>query len=144
MPEAGVLTPEQEKVYTVIRARIIEAEGGGPVNLRAGGAPISLGIGRRAAVTEPFEIDFRTVGEFYHKIETGFLHIPEHELFIGPRDAQVNARYVDLSGELVAVVDRATACSAIDMIIEQGEAPSVALPDARFVVFDAIDGYRAR
>ena len=138
MPEAGVLTSEQEKVYTVIRARIIEAEGGGPVDLRAGGAPISLGTGRRAAVTEPFEIDFRTVGEFYHKIETGFLHIPEHELFIGPRDAQVNARYVDLSGELVAVVDRASACSAIDMIIEQGEAPSVAHPDAHFVVFDTI------
>ena len=33
MPEAGVLTPEQEKVYSAIRARIIEAEGGGPVDL---------------------------------------------------------------------------------------------------------------
>ena len=105
---------------------------------RAGGAPISLGSGRRAAVTEPFEIDFRTVGEFYHKIETGFMRIPEHELFIGPRDAQVNARYVDLSGELVAVTDRASACSAIDMIIEQGEAPSATHPDAHFVVFDTI------
>ena len=94
--------------------------------------------GRRAAISEPFEIDFRTVGEFYHKIETGFLHIPEHELFIGPRDAQANARYLDLSGELVAVVDRASACSAIDMIIEQGEAPSAAHPDAHFVVFDTI------
>ncbi len=138
MPEAGVLTSEQEKVYEVMRARIIEAEGGGPVDLKAGGAPISLGTGRRAAIMEPFEIDFRTVGEFYHKIETGFSRIPEHELFIGPRDAQVNARYVDLSGELVAVVDRASACSAIDMIIEQGEAPSAAHPDAHFVVFDTI------
>jgi hypothetical protein len=99
--------------------------------------PVCRGTGRRAA-TEPFEIDFRTVGEFYHKIETGFLRIPEHELFIGPRDAQVNARYVDLSGELVAVTDRASACSAIDMIIEQGEAPSAAHPDAHFVVFDTI------
>ena len=121
-----------------MRARIIEAEGGGSVDFTAGGAPISLGTGRRAAISEPFEIDFRTVGEFYHKIETGFLHIPEHELFIGPRDAQASARYVDLSGELVAVVDRASACSAIDMIIEQGEAPSAAHPDAHFVVFDTI------
>ena len=138
MPEAGVLTPEQEKVYSVIRARIIEAEGGGPVDSMAGGAPISLGTGKRAAISEPFEIDFRTVGEFYHKIETGFLHIPEHELFIGPREAQASARYLDLSGELLAVVDRASACSAIDMIIEQGEAPSAAHPDAHFVVFDTI------
>ena len=78
------------------------------------------------------------MGEFYHKIETGFMHMPEHELFIGPREAQASARYLDLSGELLAVVDRASACSAIDMIIEQGEAPSAAHPDAHFVVFDTI------
>ena len=114
MPEGGVLTAEQEQVYSAMRARIIEAEGGGSVDFTAGGAPVRLGTGRRAALTEPFEIDFRTVGEFYHKIETGFLDIPEHELFIGPRDAQASARYLDLSGELVTVVDRTSACSAID------------------------------
>ena len=47
MPEAGVLTSEQEQVYSVMRARIIEAEGGASVDLAAGGAPISLGSGRR-------------------------------------------------------------------------------------------------
>jgi CDGSH-type Zn-finger protein/ferredoxin len=129
MPEAGVLTPEQEAVYAPIRARIVKQPPASP----AGGAPIA-----RAKVSEPFEIDFRTVGEFYHKIETGFVHIPEDELFIGPREAQANARYVDLAGELVAVVDRASACKAIEMIIEQGEAPSAHHPDAHFVVFDTI------
>src|SRR5262245_49869211 len=84
-PEAGILTPEQDKVYSAMRDRIIEGEGGGTVDFAAGAAPISLGHGRSAA-REPFEVDYRTQAEFYHKIETGFLHIPEHELFIGPRD----------------------------------------------------------
>jgi Ferritin-like len=87
---------------------------------------------------EPYEIDFTTVGEFYHKIETGFRHIPEEDLFIGPCEAQANARYVDLNGELTAVVDRASACAAIEMIVEQGEAPTAAHPDAHFVVFDTV------
>jgi CDGSH-type Zn-finger protein len=45
---------------------------------------------------------------------------------------------VDLNGELTAVVDRASACAAIEMIVEQGEAPTSAHPDAHFVVFDTI------
>jgi CDGSH-type Zn-finger protein len=138
MPEAGILTPSQEAVYAQMRARIIASDGGRSPGGAEGGAPISLGSDARAAISEPFEIDFKTVGEFYHKIATGFLNIHAHELFIGPREAQANARYVDLAGELVAVVDRASACSAIDMIIEQGEAPSAAHPDAHFVVFDTI------
>ncbi len=39
-------------------------------------------------------------------------------LFIGPPEAQANARYVDLNSELIAVVDRASACRAIEMIVE--------------------------
>jgi len=138
MPEAGVLTPEQEATYAPIRARIVESEGGGPSGEGQGGAPISLGDDTDNATCEPFDIDFKTVGEFYHKIETGFHTIPEEELFIGPREAQANARFVDLAGQLVAVVDRASACAAIEMIVEQGEAPSAAHPDAHFCIFDAI------
>jgi len=29
MPEAGILTPEQERIYGVMRARIVASEGGG-------------------------------------------------------------------------------------------------------------------
>src|SRR5439155_4307502 len=75
---------------------------------------------------------------FYHKIETGYTHIPEEELFIGPVEAQANARFVDLSGDLIGVVDRASACAAIERIIEQGEAPTSAHPDAHFWVFDRV------
>ena len=38
----------------------------------------------------------------------------------GRREAQANARYVDLDGELIAVVDRASACRAIEMIVRAG------------------------
>jgi CDGSH-type Zn-finger protein len=135
MPEAGVLTPEQEAIYAPIRARVVELEGGGGEG--SGGAP--LGPRAEAGTTcEPFDIDFRTVGEFYHKIETGFQSIPEQDLFIGPRAAQANARFVDLDGELIAIVDRASACAAIEMIVQQGEAPSAAHPQAHFCVFDSI------
>ncbi len=138
MPEAGVLTPEQDAIYATMRARIVESQGGVPGDEGEGGAPISLGDDANNATCEPFDIDFKTVGEFYHKIETGFRTIPEQELFIGPREAQANARFVDLAGELVAVVDRESACAAIEMIVEQGEAPSTAHPDAHFCIFDAI------
>lgn len=87
---------------------------------------------------EEFEVDFKTVGEFYQKIRSGFHNIPESDLFIGPPEAQTNARYVDLQGALVAVTNRDSACAGIDMVIEQGESPSSAHPDAHFVVFDTI------
>lgn len=137
MPEAGVLTPDQEAIYEPIRARVVEAEGGDGADWFFGGAP--LGSREDAGTScEPFDVDFRTVGEFYHKIETGFDCIPEEELFIGPREAQANARFVDLDGELIRVVDRDSACAAIEMIVQQGEAPSEAHPEAHFCVFNQI------
>jgi hypothetical protein len=128
LPEAGILAPEQQALFDAIRGRVLDAQGGGP-------APV---VADDSVSFEPYEIDFTTVGEFYHKIETGFLHIPEADLFIGPPEARANAPYVDLNGEITAVVDRASACAAIDMIVEQGEAPTAAHPDAHFVVFDTI------
>jgi uncharacterized Fe-S cluster protein YjdI len=38
----------------------------------------------------------------------------------------------------VSISDRASACAAIEMIVEQGEAPTSAHPDAHFWVFDRI------
>jgi len=131
MPEEGILTPEQDAFFARIRARVI-AESDVPTLRKPGGmAEVMAGY-------EPFEIDFSTVGEFYHKIEGGFRSIPEEELFIGPVEAQANARFLDFGGELVTVRDRDSACAAIEMIVEQGEAPTANHPDAHFWVFEGI------
>jgi CDGSH-type Zn-finger protein len=87
---------------------------------------------------EPFDIDFTTQGEFYHKIMTGIACIPEEELFIGPRGAQAKARFIGFEGKLLPVFDRKSALGAIQMVIEQGEAPTAAHPDAHFWVFRSI------
>ncbi len=63
---------------------------------------------------------------------------PKGQLFIGPKEAQANSRYLDLNGQLTPVFDRATACAAIERIVEQGEAPKSDHPDAHFAVFDTI------
>ncbi|GAC1500639.1 MAG: hypothetical protein NVS1B2_25330 [Vulcanimicrobiaceae bacterium] len=126
MPEDGVLDVERQPTYDDLRARVI-----GTIPPKPEAMPTHCSV-------EPFEVDFRTVGEFYHKIATGFAAIPEAVLFIGPPEAQANARYVDFDGELVTVTDRASALAAIEMIVRQGEAPTADHPDAHFFVFDAI------
>jgi len=128
MPETGILSAQQQALFDPIRARVLAAQDALQTSLEED----------EDECYEPFEVDFKTVGEFYHKIETGFTHIPEEELFIGPPEAQANARFVDLSGDLVAIVDRASACAAIERIVEQGEAPTSAHPDAHFWIFDNI------
>jgi CDGSH-type Zn-finger protein len=131
MPEAGILSPEQDAFFAEIRARVIAESDVPTLGMPGGMAEIMAGY-------EPFEIDFATVGEFYHKVESGFRAIPEGELFIGPVEAQANARFLDFGGELVTVRDRDSACAAIEMIVEQGEAPTSVHPDAHFWVFDGI------
>ncbi|MFI5388259.1 MAG: ferritin-like domain-containing protein [Candidatus Eremiobacterales bacterium] len=126
LPEAGVLPAEKSQVFEALRARVV----GPPIAVAT--TPSSL-----AALTEPYDVDFRTVGDFYHKILTGFGGIPEDVLFIGPPQAQANSRYLDLP-KLVQVVDAASARAAIEMIVEQGEAPTSDHPDAHFAVFDTI------
>jgi len=128
MPETGILSAQQQALFDPIRARVLAAQDALQTSLEED----------EEDCYEPFEVDFKTVGEFYHKIETGFTHIPEEELFIGPPEAQANARFVDLSGDLVAIVDRASACAAIERIVEQGEAPTSDHPDAHFWVFDRV------
>jgi CDGSH-type Zn-finger protein len=130
MPETGILSPQQQALFDPIRSRVLAAQDALQTSLEE--------ENDEDESYEPFEVDFKTVGEFYHKIETGFTHIPEEELFIGPPEAQANARFVDLSGDLVAIVDRASACAAIERIVEQGEAPTSDHPDAHFWVFDKV------
>ena len=157
MPEPGVLTAEQDAVYAPIRERVLAAEGTRPAADASATGASSAGAssaGSSASATsadggapladlavagcEPFDVDFSTVGEFYHKIESGFHAIPEDELFIGPPEAQADPTALDFGGEMLRVTDRASACAAIEMIVEQGEAPSQAHPEAHFVVFDRI------
>ena len=137
MPEPGILPPDHESSSVQIRERIVAADRRASAQ-SVGGVPLGLDAIDSGGASEAFEVDFRTVGEFYHKIRSGFVGIPEDELFIGPLQAQANARYVDLQGDLVAVVDTRSACAAIDMIIEQGEASTTAHPDAHFRIFDTI------
>src|SRR6516225_5989603 len=124
------LSAEQQALFDPIHARVLAAQDALQASLEE--------EDDEDECYEPFEVDFKTVGEFYHKIETGFTHIPEEELFIGPPEAQANARFVDLSGDLVAIVDRASACAAIERIVEQGEAPTSDHPDAHFWVFNKV------
>jgi CDGSH-type Zn-finger protein len=90
--------------------------------------------------TEPYDVDFKTVAELYHKIDSGFRRLPEEQLFIGPPEAQANAKYLDEEGQLIAVLDRASALRAIKMIIEQGEVPTAEHPEAHFCIFNTIRG----
>jgi CDGSH-type Zn-finger protein len=124
-PEEGVLSREQMAEYE-------------PILRHTAAATDQLEMIRQRNSIEPFDIDFRTVGEFYHKIETAFDNIPADRLFIGDAAAQANPEYLDLPKDLVRVVDADSARKAIEMIIEQGESPSAHHPDAHFVVFDGI------
>lgn len=125
MPEQGVLSPERMAQYDVLRNRVVSSAD-------------QLEVVRQRNAIEPFDIDFKTVGEFYHKIESAFTRIPADRLFIGDPAVQANPTYLDLPKELVQVVDPASARKAIEMIVEQGESPTSEHPDAHFVVFDAI------
>lgn len=125
MPEPGILPLERIPQYEAIRERT--AAGVDAVELV-----------RVQNSIEPFDIDFKTVGEFYHKIESAFKGMPQDRLFIGDPAVQANPQYLDLPKELVRVVDRDSACKAIEMIVEQGEAPTTDHPDAHFAVFDRI------
>lgn len=125
MPEDGVLPEGQAAEYEAIRRRI------------AGAVDCSEQVRLQNSV-EPYDIDFRTVGEFYHKIGSAFGRIPAERLFIGDPAVQANPRYLDLPKDLIRVVDVASARHAIEMIIEQGESPTTSHPDAHFVVFDSI------
>jgi CDGSH-type Zn-finger protein len=124
-PEDGKLSPERLVQYDELRRRTVTESD-------------RIEMIRVRNAIEPFDIDFKTVGEFYHKIESGFNQIPEDRLFIGDPSVQANPSYLDLPKELIKVVDAASARRAIEMIVEQGESPTIDHPEAHFNVFDSI------
>ncbi len=132
MPEAGILSAKEQKEADAIMARVSERMGSNE------GFATDEGEAEVIAACEPFDVDFTTQSEFYHKIMTGLAGIPESELFIGPPEAQANARYLQFGGMLKAVTDRRSALGALKMVVEQGEAPTSAHPDAHFWIFRTI------
>jgi CDGSH-type Zn-finger protein len=125
MPHEGVLSAQEMVQFDEIRRRQVVDDQ-------------RIELARQQNAIEPFDIDFRTVGEFYKKIESAFRCANSERLFIGDPTVQANPCYLDLPKELVQVVDVESACRAIDMIVEQGESPTAAHPDAHFVVFNGI------
>lgn len=83
------------------------------------------------------EIEFGSVGELYGLIESGFRNIDEKELFIGSPTQQMTKDLVHFP-DLVPVVDRASALSAIVEITEQGEGIKSDRNDCHFGAFVAI------
>lgn len=88
MPEPGILDAAQQAEMDALAARV--AERGEAVHVRVDDAPL----------LEPHDVDFATIGALYRTIELGFRTLPEDELFIGPGEAQANARFLDFEGEL--------------------------------------------
>lgn len=131
MPEAGILSAREQEEADEIAARVAQRMGMNGGGANGGGAEI-------IAACEPFDVDFETQSEFYHKIMTGISGLPEDELFIGPDEAQANGRYLQFGGMLKPVTDRRSALDALAMVVEQGEAPTSAHPDAHFWVFRTI------
>jgi hypothetical protein len=77
---------------------------------------------------------FRTVGELYHLIASGFRAIPEKELFIGDPRRQVGEVLADFP-DIIAVHDRESALRAIGQITEQGEGTLKDRADCHFGMF---------
>jgi CDGSH-type Zn-finger protein/truncated hemoglobin YjbI len=108
-------------------------------------------IGRAAPVVNERDIvpqgqDFATIGHLYRSIEAGLGHLCELHgedwLFVGPPRAQATAGHFRWP-ELVAVTDLASACAAIEEILEQGEGPRGHWRDAHFGQFvNILDEYQ--
>ena len=107
-------------------------------------------FGRATPAMQPGEIvprsqDFKTVGHLYRSIEAGFARLAgkfgERRLFVGPPRAQATQEYFGWP-ELVAVTDTASAQTAIDEILEQGEGPRGDWKNAHFGQFvEILDEY---
>jgi CDGSH-type Zn-finger protein/truncated hemoglobin YjbI len=105
-------------------------------------------VGRATPVVNQRDIvpqgqDFATVGHLYRSIEHGIAHLVgkygERWLFVGPPRAQATEPHFRWP-ELIAVTDLASACRAIEEILEQGEGPRGNWRDAHFGQFVAILG----
>jgi hypothetical protein len=70
--------------------------------------------------------DYETIGQFYDAIEQGLRHLSaelgEHKVFTGDPARQLTAGpFAHTSGQVTAVTDLASALTAIEEIVEQGE-----------------------
>jgi hypothetical protein len=92
-----------------------------------------LGVEKGEAAVPPF----RTVGELYQLIASGFETIPERELFIGNPRRQVGEALVDFP-DIVLVHDRDSAMRAIEQITEQGEGTRKDREDCHFGMFTEV------
>lgn len=85
--------------------------------------------------------EFRTVGHLYRSIEAGFRQLVERFgeewVFVGPPKAQATPETFRWP-ELVAVTDLASACAAIETIVEQGEGPRGEWRDAHYGRFHQV------
>jgi hypothetical protein len=85
--------------------------------------------------------DYHTVGHLYRSIEHGFARLVERygeaEVFIGPTRAQATPEVFGWP-ELGAVTDVATARTAIDLIVEQGEGAGGDWREAHFGHFSTM------
>ena len=103
-------------------------------------------MGAAAPMVNPRDIvpqgqDFATVGHLYRSIEAGLHRLTdkygEDWLFTGPVRAQATERHFGWP-ELVPVTDLASACAAIEEILEQGEGPRGHWRNAHFGQFVSI------
>src|SRR5215470_6186482 len=117
-----------------------------PEGMDIGDAEGIQAVGRAAPVVNERDIvpqgqDFATVGHLYRSIEHGFARLTakygERWLFTGPPRAQATEPHFRWP-ELIAVTDLASACRAIEEILEQGEGPRGDWRDAHFGQFVAI------
>ena len=135
MPSAGVLSAEQEGVYASIRARVLASRGSDTDRSGGGSAPLRIDAVEGGTGSEPFEVVFGPSASSITRSKRGLRPFRRRAVH-RTTEAQANARFVPPSGDSFDGSDISVA--AIDMIIEQGEAPTAAHPDAHFVIFDTI------
>lgn len=89
----------------------------------------------------PSAQDFATVGHLYQSVKLGLRDLSqrlgERQLFVGQPELQVGPDIVSLPG-LCAVTDLASACRAIETIVEQGEGSQADTADSHFRRFISI------
>src|SRR5215467_2297791 len=122
-----------------------------PEGMDIGDAEGIQAVGRAAPVVNERDIvpqgqDFATVGHLYRSIEHGFARLTalygERWLFAGPPRAQATEPHFRWP-ELIAVTDLASACRAVEEILEQGEGPRGEWRDAHFGQFvNILDEYQ--
>lgn len=96
----------------------------------------------------PMSQEFLTVGQLYRAIEQGLRTLVEkygeRQVFVGPSSVQATGEYFRWP-DLVAVTDLASACKAIEFVVEQGEGARGNWQDAhygRFLrVFEEYQGF---